>query len=520
MRAFLMFSVFCMSLMGKDLSWGFPVTLSSPDVDASFPQIGMDSFGNATAAWIEDGFVKSRRQPFGGKWSSIMTVSTQKASSLRCVVSPAGVATALWLEDGVVKSSDLLFDNSWSEPVVLSDRGASSLELAVDTEGNLVAVWSRSGNIESSMRLVGGKWPSSSDLIESTGAELPSVSIGSDGSVVVVWQALVDSIHSVYAATAEIGKVWNPPELLSSPLHDSGYPQVYVNGNGDILAGWFRWDVKDAAYFNVVCQTAIRWKNRAWTAPEDISLSGVRIPCSVKVALDDFGNAIAVWDLSQDGSSYHIQFAVKPAAGSWSESEDLLGDNLVPCDLAAGFFNGRFRIALLCSSDNDGFNKNLNILTTSTGIGTFYAGQWSNLAALSTKGWSACPKIASIVRENLIYGAAVWKHYNGSQVVIQVSLGKGTVLSPPKEVLVEQQMIDFKVFQKYQNVLHWVLPSDASESIIYRNGLLVANVYAPSKEYIDHNQVQNEKVIYGVAVLDDKELEQSATVFVEFPPRS
>ena len=78
-------------------------------------------------------------------WSAPTTISNTGASSPMLGIDSSGNVTALWLENGVVSSASLPFGGSWSAEVAVSSSGSSSPALAVDHSGNAVAIWVRGG---------------------------------------------------------------------------------------------------------------------------------------------------------------------------------------------------------------------------------------------------------------------------------------------------------------------------------------------------------------------------------------
>lgn len=509
------------SLLNARMSWNAPTTLSSLGVDSSRARVAIDQNGNVTAAWIENDFVKSSSLPVNGSWGPATTLSETGASFPRLVVSPSGDATALWLAGGVVTTASLPLNGNWSAPLALSNSGATFPQLSVDASGNLVAAWVRNGNIESVTKLVGKSWPILVDIFLSTQASSPSVAIGDNGTVALVWKGLdQNSISSVYCATKAINGIWGAAQMISTSGQNSGYPRVSVSPSGNVLACFFRWTPDGDDETNVICQVVSQLDNESWTSPRDLSDAGTRIPEDVRVSQDSNGNAIALWTVSYDESTFHLQCATKIGSADWSTPTELLGGNLAPCNL--DIFQtpgGDFRIVMLIFSPG----TPLNICSTSTNLSSFFAGTWSPFSILSTGEFNANPKVASVVKGKTGYATAVWTHYNGSNLVIQTASGTHTHLDPLSNVTVAQKTIDYEVFSEYQNTVRWQAPSNASSQtgyVIYRDGVQVAQLYNPTCEYTDYNQQQNQTVTYGVAVLDFTTCEQSPTTFVVLPSQS
>lgn len=513
MRMLLLYVLIFSSVMGGEMTWRSPEAISSLGANSSFPKVAMDAAGNTVVAWIENGVVKARSQPVQGSWGSPSTLSDVGVSFVRLAMSPNGNATALWLESGVIKTASLPLNGRWGAPQILSGSGASTPQLSVDAAGNLIAIWTRGGNIESMTQLAGGKWPASVDTIVSVEAKSPYVSIGSNGTAVVVWSCLADSVRAVYAATTSVGGIWSEATMISTPGQNSDYARLDVNANGDTIVGWFRWDVVGSAYFNVICQVAVT-QNGRWTSPVDISGPGVRIPADVRVGLDDQGNAVALLSMSLDGSTYALQCTYQLVGRNWENPDYLLGNNLAKCNLDfIRIFDGDYRAVFLSA---DPSNPSLKIYTTALCSCRYFPPSPSPLTVLSIGDANANPKVASVVRGAVRYGSVVWVHYDGVNTIVQAVSGTGRVLAPPTNLKVVQNMVDFGVFKEYENTLTWEAPPDATGCAVSRNGLYVAEISSSPWQYIDYNQDQSQGVTYGVEAFNGR-YSQSSAASIVFP---
>jgi len=98
-----------------------------------------------------------------------------------------------------------------------------------------------------------------------------------------------------------------------SPLHRSGsQPQLVSDGSGDVLAVW-----RDIDDNGESIRAAFRPRYGAFGDSETISLPAVAAE-SPRVAMDQLGNAVAVWHVSSTGHDSVVQAAVRAAGGVWS----------------------------------------------------------------------------------------------------------------------------------------------------------------------------------------------------------
>jgi hypothetical protein len=506
-------------LTGHDIQWSFPPTsLSTPNVNASDPQVAMDRSGNAVALWIESGTVQTAFKPLNMNWGSIQSISSSMATSAQVVSDSNGNVTAIWLENGIVKTATKNFSGSWGAPVVLSNAGAASPTLAVDPNGNVIAAWARHGNIESSLKKFNNPW-SSLQTINSSNAAFPSIAFGSLGSnvmAVVAWHGSNGGVNSVFASTRTLTANWTPTIVLSSRSHQAGYASVAIDSNLNATAVWYSYDTTGSNVSNVTVQSSTLPSGGAWTSPAILSAPGIRDPATLlaRVAYDASGNAVALWNTSFDDESYHIQAAIKPALGNWGNAYELVSGNLYSFDYdftAASFgdaiavymfYNGAAFLIQSAESDITGFMQN----------------SWSVPRNISAGANNASPELATALAGNLVNTAAVWLSSNGMTNAVLASTGTKVLVTPPSAPSVTQHTNQFGVFTEYANTLSWAASSDPTVVgyLIYRNGVFLTQVAANTLQYVDHNQVQNGSVAYGIAAVDAQN-SHSVIVTATFP---
>jgi len=507
----------------SDITWSSPpTTISNAGVNASDPRIVMDGSGNATAAWVENGVIKSSSKPVAGSWGAINTLSGASGASLpKLGVDSSGNVTALWLENGVVNSATLPFGGSWSAATAISASGASEPRLAVDGSGNAVAIWTRNGFIESSTKLFGGSW-SIVNMLSSGGAESsPSVAIGANGTVVAVWHQNTGS-HIIVSAKKTISGSWGSPLNLfgATAAFIHNYPIVAVDNNGNATALWYRYNQSGSAFTNViVLASTLTSAGTSWSIPNQINQGGgLRNPAGfiTRIGYDSNGDALALWGNSYDGFSYAIETATISPGGTWS-----VGGNLVLQNLYA--YQGDFAIipfgdVVSAYMFYDG--SSILIQSNETTLGGLLPNSWSIPLNLSQGANNAFPRVASTLSGTTINAVAVWVNNNGLNNEIQTTTGSRTVLLPPTNVSAVQNANNFGVFTEFYNTVSWTASTDPNVAgyVIYRNGTVIFEVGAGTTQFIDHNAAQAGTTTgtYGVAARDSQFV-QSQTVTTSIP---
>jgi hypothetical protein len=258
-----------------------PRTISPSDASASSPRIGSDGAGNVVAVWreliAEKASIRAATRSAGGDWSSAARLSVPAAAT-------------------------------------------EAPELAVDLLGNAVAVWHRSNGrdsvVQAAVRPAGGAWSAPQDL--SAPGELAfnaDVAVEA-GRATVVWVAMRSLRSVVRSSSRTISGTWSAPETASDPISNAYAPRVAMDDHGNAIAAWRWWD---GAY--MVVQAALRPLDGAWPAPETLSGTG-RDASRPRLAMDGAGNALVGW-LRFDGSWTPGQLAYRPVGGAWEAPRNL-----------------------------------------------------------------------------------------------------------------------------------------------------------------------------------------------------
>src|SRR5205085_978009 len=170
---------------------------------------------------------------------------------------------------------------SFGAPQDLSAAGqnASNPEVAVDAQGNAIAVWHR-------------------------------FDAGTNTIVQAAALAAASRRRRRYF-TPKPGGSFGAPQDLSAAGQNASFPEVAVDGQDNAIAVWRRFDGT-----NFIVQAAARAAGGSFGAPQDLSAAGQKAGFP-EVAVDGQGNAIAVWSRF-DGTNFIVLPAVRAAAGSFA----------------------------------------------------------------------------------------------------------------------------------------------------------------------------------------------------------
>ncbi len=506
-----------------DFNWSTTQTLSSLGEDAEDPQIAIDSNGNATVIWIENGVIQTNFQPTGGSWNaSPEPLSDSGSSSPRIAVDGSGNVTAVWIEEGLIQTAILPLNGAWGEVTTLSEAGAATPQVAVDSAGNTIVIWERNGFIESTT-LSEGVW-SLVSMLSSANSDFPKIAISEYGNAVAVWHTSsnpggLSSIEAIYGSTCTVGGSWQTAKMLTSNNVNAVYPDVTIDGNGNATAVWFQYEKPVTAYTDVQIFASQLQNNEAnWGSGEAISDLGFRNPAdlSLHVKSDANGNIIALWNMSTDGTVFSVQANMKQIGRGWGGFANLVGESFfaVSADVAVSPMGQ----ALMACMFSEQFNSStITIFTDDTYIAGYANNFWSAPQTVSAGDRNGYPRVSASSDNQQIYGAVAWLSSDGTHNQLQVVTGTKQVLDPPSNLMLTQETNSFGVYTDYSNVLSWD-PSPApgvSSYVIYRNGVYFTRVESGT-QLIDHNNEAGGAVTYGVAALDIYQ-SQSETITISFP---
>jgi hypothetical protein len=309
---------------------GFAQGLSDATQNASQPQVGIDSTGNAVFVWkrfdATSGTCCDRIQAVtrssAGVLGTVETLSDpgQNADAPQVAVDPNGNAVFTWvLPDGTNTRVQGLARSSTGtlSPVqTLSAAGqnASEPQVGIDSTGNAVFTWKRSDGtntrIEAIARSAAGTL-SAVQLLSLAGqnASQPQVSVFSNGNAAFTWMRFDGTNNRTETRTRSAAGTLTPVQPLSAPGQNASQPQVAaVSSSGAAVYAWTRFDGTD---FRV--QTRARSSAGVLSAVQIVSPAGASsgIP---QLAVDSSGNAVIVWRF--DGANKRVEARTRSAAGT------------------------------------------------------------------------------------------------------------------------------------------------------------------------------------------------------------
>jgi len=258
----------------------------------------------------------------------------------KVAMNPAGDAFAIWdrMSNGggfQVMAIRSVGGLNWDVPVAvgrLVESRSPAPDVAIDSLGNAIVVWDRCTAsdlpvapplIWTSRYTVGVGWDSEQAIDLGAGfAWGPQAAIDSAGNAVVIWQQSYGPRHNLWSNTYAVGEGWGSATLVERAAGGISDPQITAYGNGNAIAVWSQGDgTRESVWSNVYVE-GMGWRG---ATPIDASLNDEFAP---QVGVDSRGNAMAVWQ-QWDGVRY----------GVWSSQYDIVIGWSSPAEVDAGSEN-------------------------------------------------------------------------------------------------------------------------------------------------------------------------------------
>jgi hypothetical protein len=230
----------------------------------------------------------------------------------------------------------------------------------------------------------------------------PQVAMDPGGDAVAVWQGSNGSNSTIRAAGRPAGGNFSAAADLSAPAENNGSPQVAMDQAGNAIAVWRR-----DPYF---VQAAIGSADGGFGAPIDLSADIQFAADDPALAMNPAGNAIAVWSLERSDDQV-VQAMDRPAGGSFGAAVDVspAGEQAFRPDVA---MNAAGEV-IVTWSRHDGSASSVHASVRPAG------GSFGAPVDLSTPGQDA--DFSQVALDQAGDAIVVWKRNNGDDRITQAA---------------------------------------------------------------------------------------------------
>ena len=323
---------------GTTGTWGGAQLLESGSGSADNPQVAIDNQGNAMAVWTQsDGVtnnIYARRFTIAtGTWgiAQLIESGVGYADSPQVGVDNQGNAMAVWAQnDGVTNN---IYANRYNVATgtwgtaQLIETGigyAAGQRIAVDTLGNAMAVWSQADGATTNLyanryNVATGTW-GTAQLIE-TGIGYPfgqQIAVDNAGNAMAVWSQVDGSTINLYANRYNVVTgTWGTAQLIESGGDAANSVQIAIDAQGNAIAVWTQSD----GYSYSLYANRYNVTTGAWGVAQLLETGGGNTG-SPQIAIDKYGNAVAVW-ITTYGANYSSIYAnhYSAATDTWGTAQ-------------------------------------------------------------------------------------------------------------------------------------------------------------------------------------------------------
>jgi len=322
---------------------------------AFLPDIAASANGDVVAAWFQDAGdgtyrLRARRYVAGQGWGPIEPVGTDNALPVGCRIAmdASGNAFVVWIRQG--SSPDHLSNvfaarcragAGWEPQALIGTDNAftvSNPRIAVDRDGNALAAWVQNELSPVTTTLwarryaAGSGWGAPERIgPEAGGSGGPGVAADGAGSWFVVWAQQEGSVGGISLGTRAWTRRYDSLGGWASPapLDNTGAlyvrdPEVAVDNAGNAVAVWSR--TAFIAGLDHIWSSRYR-AGDGWSAAVRVDSDDTTGAWSPSLVLDATGNAMAVWAAPITAASYAR--ASRSAAGAGWEEWQGIGDNVL-----------------------------------------------------------------------------------------------------------------------------------------------------------------------------------------------
>jgi len=304
-----------------DAGWGTPQLIDTDSSSGGFaPQVAVNAYGKAVVVWYQYDHgtqrIFSNEFDVSSGWGTVVAIDPVSHApgsfNPRIAFDPIGYGYAIWEQwwHGVV----LIWGNrympgrGWVAPqIIQSDRTTSSDEpqIAFDGDGNAIAVWKQGKSIHAARYIRDQGWGADVAISNDGDDYDPAVATtrnGKGGDTFVSWtQISIASVDghgiphtrgTVWATRFTTSGGWETPQMLQfSNGYDAGSTSLAVDNAGNAMAVWSAFN---GTYYRIY---ANRYEiGKGWVNRKVIDTTNTVGASNPQIQIDFFGNAMAVWE--------------------------------------------------------------------------------------------------------------------------------------------------------------------------------------------------------------------------------
>jgi hypothetical protein len=219
--------------------WSTPVTLTT---DFGHPVVGMDSSGNAIAAWAAaSGAAETASLPADGTWTAVKTLAA-RGRAVDLAVNPAGAAIVTWAVTNATVADSGTVLGGFGTPVTVGPPPPYPIghtSVVLNDAGQAALAWATGTANMAATRSAGGTWTAATKLSATPDGPV-DVAIDGAGDAIAVFGETFTSGFSATLFTAKrpAGGTWGAAAKLSVAGDRAFTPHAVADAAGTFAVAW------------------------------------------------------------------------------------------------------------------------------------------------------------------------------------------------------------------------------------------------------------------------------------------
>lgn len=490
--------------VGASSTYGWDIAATIDDCESGgawWPAIASDEDGNAIAVWQQDNgpytTIWSNRYVFGVGWTEPVQVSNNTLENARMPqvdMDGNGNAIVVWAQGDVYLS--VIFANryvrgiGWEGPENVSSGPigyAGYCDIACDSYGNAFAAWIEGSRISASRYTLGQGWGAQAIVGPDHyhNAQPPSIGVNDQGNAIVVWADNTSETYNIWSNRYTLASGWGTQVIIQTD--SSGWamdPEVAIDEMGNAIAVWRQYDEPTPG------GPMHAWANRysagiGWGAARLLETDTTHFAGEPKIGMDGSGNAIVVWSLTATNDWTGLWTTRYSVASGWSAVEWIPETNGVEPDLAVDDYGQAIVVWRLGSVYSNTYSPSFG---------------WGNKESVSSTLNGAQDPVVSIDRDG--DAVAVWMETDETFVSVYAN----QYVCPPPTIVLESP----EEGQTTDQPVIWVSGTTEPYATVDIDGVLVAVGFADGSFGANAPLQYGQNQIVVTATLDGR----SSTVIV------
>ena len=270
--------------------------------------MALDDDGNAIAVWVQFNSVYANRYVAGEGWQGPTVLHTLPGNAYRPTAGfdNNGNVIVVWMQFDDTSFGRSIYvrhyaDGAWQATYRFEETGnpgnPGTPEIDFDTEGNATVVWLQSDGTTTRLyekrHLATGGWQGATPVASGVGdfPDYLQFDVNAHGNAVAIWVGQDGGVNNIYASRYVDG-AWQGPDVLDTGSGNAQHPRIALDDRGNAIAVWSQYDA--SSHLSLYSRV---YSHGAWGEVQLLETSNTASDFAddAQIAFDAEGNAMVVW---------------------------------------------------------------------------------------------------------------------------------------------------------------------------------------------------------------------------------